>query len=414
MSAAKIHVLCLEPLKSKLGPKWERLSGLVHKLFETAIVGAQSSADQYVLLDELSYAVVFNTLPFEDAERICNAIAKEVCQSLFGEQIDEVSVRSVVANVVAPSPFTSAQAGRLLEAMVERHGSESVFTQSTQSGSREPVAVVESRKLQPAPLPREQIAAAHKLAAKSGVRMGFFPVWELQRYVSSALQLSLFSGWANRPTAIGKAFPDEDAAEQIATLEIALLEAAVAHATRIAECNKVCAVCVAVSYKTLSVFKLRIRYITALQRTAIQPSTPLVLVISQIPEGTPALRIGELAAMMKFPSVRVILEFQSLQALPEFDFQLSAAGLGGGLPKWADQHMAAHLMRKLVHAGQLHKAFTFLSDLDSPEMVELARRSNVRFGTGTALGQVLFSGLEDIPDFPLMLDQSNFGTSVFV
>ena len=35
--AAKLHVLGLVPLKAKLGPKWDRLADLVHKLFEKAI-----------------------------------------------------------------------------------------------------------------------------------------------------------------------------------------------------------------------------------------------------------------------------------------------------------------------------------------------------------------------------------------
>lgn len=34
MPAAKLHMLQLEPIKAKLGAKWEKLSALVHTLFE--------------------------------------------------------------------------------------------------------------------------------------------------------------------------------------------------------------------------------------------------------------------------------------------------------------------------------------------------------------------------------------------
>ena len=40
-AAAKLHVLNLAPIKERLGEKWPKLSGLVHKLFETALREAQ-------------------------------------------------------------------------------------------------------------------------------------------------------------------------------------------------------------------------------------------------------------------------------------------------------------------------------------------------------------------------------------
>ena len=35
--AAKLHVLQLEPIKARLGSKWEKLSGLVHTLFDRSM-----------------------------------------------------------------------------------------------------------------------------------------------------------------------------------------------------------------------------------------------------------------------------------------------------------------------------------------------------------------------------------------
>src|ERR1051326_6186043 len=78
---AKLHVLGLSPLKDKLGPKWERLSDLVHKLFERAIAKAQRPGDHFVVLDELSYAVTFSNLSLDQADLVCATIAREVCRS---------------------------------------------------------------------------------------------------------------------------------------------------------------------------------------------------------------------------------------------------------------------------------------------------------------------------------------------
>ena len=44
VSAAKLHVLQLEPIKAKMGEKWERLSSLVHKLFEKTLRQAWAEA----------------------------------------------------------------------------------------------------------------------------------------------------------------------------------------------------------------------------------------------------------------------------------------------------------------------------------------------------------------------------------
>src|ERR1700709_2518077 len=57
VSAAKLHVLQLGPIKDRLGDKWPKLSGLVHQLFEAAIRTAQGPRDHFVRLDELSYVV---------------------------------------------------------------------------------------------------------------------------------------------------------------------------------------------------------------------------------------------------------------------------------------------------------------------------------------------------------------------
>lgn len=412
--AGKIHVLGLTPLKNKLGSKWERLSGLVHKLFEAAITRAQSASDQYILLDELSYAVVFHSLSFPEANSICSAIAREVCQALFGDQLDEVSVRSVVAEVVAPSPDATVRAGKLIEDMLERIGTETVYAQSIQSGSPEPVAIVSGKKLKPSLPATDQIKAAHALLGQHGVRLGFFPVWELQHSVSSSLNVLPFSGTAERPKAIGRLALDSMVDEQVAKVEIALLNAAVAFAARVFDCQKVCAVGVSVSYKTLSVFQSRIRYVTALQNILIQSSTPLVLQIEQIPDGTPAARLGELAAMMKLSNIRVTLKFQSLRAIPDFDFRLSVSGLGGVILKGADRDLAVKIVRKLVHTAALQKAFAFVDDLESPDFVEVARQGNVRFGTGTALSSRHFSGLESIPEFPLILAEGSSKDTVLV
>ena len=99
VAAAKLHVLHLDPIKAKLGEKWERLSNLVHKLFERTLYQAQGPRDHFLLVDELSYVVTFHDLSLEEAGLACATVARKVCELLFGSDIDDIAVRSLVGPV---------------------------------------------------------------------------------------------------------------------------------------------------------------------------------------------------------------------------------------------------------------------------------------------------------------------------
>jgi hypothetical protein len=402
--AAKMHVLALGPLKDRLGDKWSRLSQLVHKLFESSIARAQGPSDSCIALDELSYALVFRDMSLADTHLICDAIANEVCQALFGNQIDEVSVRSVAAAIVVPDDIRSVEAGRAIEAHLEQSGLERIISQSVHSGSPGPVVTVPGHRLTPLLSPLDQIKSTHAILADLGLGMGFFPIWELQRKLSSSLFLLPFVGSVNHAAVSGHTMLSGLESKQIAELEIALLNAVAAYAQRLSDERKICAVGTAVSYETLSGFHSRIQYITALQKLHLLPATPLLLKIENIPVGTPAARIGELAAMLVRPNLRVTLDFQSLRAVPTFDFKLSASGIGGDFPKDVDHELAGKILRSLVDLASAQKAFVFLNRLDASDHLLLAVQNRVRFGTGAVLGTPRLTGLEAVPEFPIHVD----------
>ena len=67
---------------------------------------------------------------------------------------------------------------------------------------------------------------------------------------------------------------------------------------------------------------------------------------------------------------------------------------------------SAFIVRKLVQAATLQKAFASLNTLDNSEFVEIARECGVRLGAGAALSPKHFSGSESVPDFPLNMVES--------
>jgi hypothetical protein len=398
--AAKLHVLQLEPIKAKLGPKWEKLSALVHTLFEKSLRRAQGPADHFLLVDEMSYVVTFHDLSLQEASLACASVAKEVCDLLFGADVDDIMIRGLVA-LVPPAMLENAAAakGHQITEFLERTGGEIIVTQHDN-----PQIAWESidkpAPVQPGPA-GEWTSRSHLLAEQVGLKIGYFPVWDLAARKSASLFLSALNRSNDAPTSARHALRGIDE-PRIANFETTLLQAAAEYALTVHAAQKVCALGVGVSYETLSGFHSRIHYIGALKAIRVLPDCPLLLRIDQVPDGTPVGRLAEIVAMLSMPNVRVTVQFESLRSLPEMGIRLGALGIGGSLPANCDAATAAAIAQRLVRRATEQKAFAFLHGLDNDALVDAALKSHVRFGSGRAIDAGRhFTGKEAIPDFPL-------------
>jgi hypothetical protein len=399
IAAAKLHVLHLDPIKAKLGDKWERLSNLVHKLFERTLYQAQGKGDHFLLVDELSYVVTFHSLSLEEAGLACASVARKVCELLFGADIDDIAVRSLVGPVSAALLSGKlGDAARIAE-ILERRGGEIIVTpKSAASGWQAKERGRGRGQWQSA----GWIRKAHHLAADLGMRYGFFPVWDLKSRKSASLYCSAFSGAERTGISVRRALARSEEPRVVAA-EIALLNAAAEYAHRVHAAQKVCSLGVGVSYETLSGFHSRIHYIGALKAVETIPTCPILVRVEQVRPGTPLGRLAEIVAMLGVPNVRVTVEFESLRALPELDVRLGAAGLGSSLKNVEGGNPAA-AVQKLARRAAEQKAFAFLHDIDTAEMLEIATQNGIRFGSGQALDRShRYGGEEQVPDLPLQL-----------
>lgn len=131
VSASKIHMLGLDAIKMRLGAKWDRMSDLVHRYFEAAIRRELGPGDTFSSAGELSYLILFRNLTLSEARLKCTVVVEEVCHKLFGEQEEEISIRSLVApmDIVDLDEFD----GRAkVDNTLERDGQETLF--SSKSG----------------------------------------------------------------------------------------------------------------------------------------------------------------------------------------------------------------------------------------------------------------------------------------
>ncbi|HKU64315.1 MAG TPA: hypothetical protein VJQ06_04600, partial [Rhizomicrobium sp.] len=75
--------------------------------------------------------------------------------------------------------------------------------------------------------------------------------------------------------------------------------------------------------------------------------------------------------------------------------------LGGSL-KGCDAGAAAAVVQKLARRAVEQRAFVFLQDIDTPQLLDIATQNDVRFGSGSMFGvKHCYGGDEPVPDFPL-------------
>jgi hypothetical protein len=396
VSTAKLHVLRLSALRAHLGAKWDRLSSLVHRLFDAAMRESLGPRDRSLELDELTYAIIFYDLSPDDAARICIAIATKVCRALFGERIDGDAIRRIIARVaISEAAEWSAEE---IDAFIEAQSRALSATLGPRAAAPETPAAPHI------PLtPADRIRNTQAMFARMNVRTGFFPVWDLARGRSTTLflspQVERNGTLASSRCRSIAGLSDQDAA----ILETALLDAVSAYSARVRAAGKICALGVGVSYATLSVFQSRIAYLTALQKLRPQSLTPVLLKIENIPEGTPLGRLADLVGMLRAARVKVLLEFQSLLSVEKIDIALGAIGLGGSIPAGADAALIQRLLERTARNAAQARMFAFVDRIDSARLLELARRAGIKFGTGTIFLDRLYSGVEDVPEFPLEL-----------
>jgi hypothetical protein len=402
VAAAKLQVLHLDPIKLKMGEKWERLSDLVHKLFEKTLRQAQGPRDYFLRADEMSYVVTFHNLSVEEASVACASVARKVCELLFGSDIDDIGVRSLVGPV-----STAALSGKLGDAariseVLERRGSETIVTpKSIDPGWRaQETGMGHAGMLWQ---PSGWITNARRRMTGVGLVPGFFPIWDIKNRKSASLFCSACSGADRTRLGLRRALAGANEAH-IVDAEIALLNATAEYAHRLHMAQRVCAVGVGVSYETLSGFHSRIHYIGALKALQTIPTCPLLIRVERVPTGIPLGRLAEMIAMLGIANVRVTVEFQSLRVLPELDIRLGAAGLGGSLKDCRDGSLAL-AVQKLARRAADQRAISFLHDVDTAEMLAMAVQGGIRFGSGKAIdnSRYCYSGEEPIPDLPLKL-----------
>ena len=393
ISAAKLHLLNLDPIRDRLGSRWPRLSALVHKLFESALREAQGPNDRFFATGELSYIVTFEGLSQEAAILACASVAKTVCGLLFGADEGEILVRSLVGQVPRLTQDLDTPDAEVLSDLLEQVGEEHITTEN----GVEPQCSGETRNWSQPPR-GGWLSLARSRSARFGLDPVFLPMWDVQRGTSHSLSATLCSRRGEPTGNLARVLRANDPAE-LAELELSMLFAAAEYADQFQRCGAICAITAAVSHQTMACPQLRTQFVRALRGIPQFSCCPLLVRIDYIPAGIVAGRLAELVAALASTNSRVVLHFDHLSSVLRTGFRLGVAGLGADLQSGA----ADERFTSLLCEARDQRAFSYLTGINSSELARRAMTSGVRFLSGLALDGQRLTGNGPLPRLPLRM-----------
>jgi hypothetical protein len=172
-SAGKMTAIGLEPIKTRLGAKWERLSGLVQALFETAIKRSIRPGDAFLNVGELTFIVIYRDLSVAEAQLRCAELAREVCGRLFGEEGSEISIRNVVGQIDQGLLVAHKNFERAIEEALEGGGTETIISVGQIKAAKAHAAAHPKFELRFTQQPR-----THFPASLEELSFAYRPIWD--------------------------------------------------------------------------------------------------------------------------------------------------------------------------------------------------------------------------------------------
>jgi hypothetical protein len=181
VSAGKLQVVSLAAIKDRLGDRWERASERIRSRLEDALRQRMGPGDVFLPLDDTSFVAVFANRSKEEAQLECYAAAREVLAKLFGADMADVQVRTVVGQVDGAMVTEDVDLRHIVDEALEREGDVIMVEGSSPDTLAE---AIEAR----------DVATAKETASRSATRapvhvlppavLGFHPVWS---YAKSAV-----------------------------------------------------------------------------------------------------------------------------------------------------------------------------------------------------------------------------------
>jgi hypothetical protein len=392
IAGAKIQVLDLHAIQTRLGSKWQRMSTLVHKYFEAAIKSELGPRDVFCHRGELEYLVAFHDTPLAEARLKCMAISQFACERLFGKDGEELVVRALTAPV-DPADYSSFEDQKRVDQILEEQGEQFLCNRSGEKAKSPP------RRIIGVSLGDER---RHQICAEQ-TPFVFRPFWDSDRQVllsylaqpfpETCLPTVRFFGPAT-------AVPVEPVQSE---LDIICLNAARQRIRAVRRAGGRLLVATPLHFTTLSRQRYWLRYREFASSIDPEDFADVLFVLHGIEDGVPNVRLIQELPKLAFFSRRIFCLAQSVSQLRRQFHNTNVQAVGLVARPGEPERLLIERLQKLHNATRAAGMESFLLGATKRSIVINAIGAGIRYieggGMRRAIAEPKFAVAQDLADY---------------
>lgn len=383
IQAGSVHLLELDSLRDRLGPRWSSIAERVHQLTAKLLKQQLQPSEAWFRRDDSTYVVVFATLGREQARLVCAKVVEELqCLLLGSADTGSITVHSAMQAAGADIAFVPARLKDMLDEAAARAGHQASATPAGANGdfkfkSDDPAGPVEVR---------------------------YLPFWDVQQQVLSVYTARSCRQRPGRGPLWGyDCLDDPTDPQQILGMDIQILRDALDVAVELYENRFRFFLSVPVNFESLAVSNRR-REMVAVLRTIPAHMLPFMTYhLVGAPTGVPAGRLSEMVGTLR-PFGRTVMV-----VVDSGTTDLAAIAASGAkvvsiqLPAGASaERMRGDLLRFGAAAAK-HRLRTSVEGVNDAAMEALCDEAGISFLSGN-----LTSDWMEVPEHIVRMSRTDF------
>lgn len=297
-SAGSLHLVGLESLKDRLGPRWDAVADRVMMVTERLLVQTLSPADAWFRYDGERFVVVFSHLDRAQAGLICANIVTQLQKILLGEaDTQSIQVHSAVAVVGQDLIFQSSSLKDMLDEVVHAKAPAPVA-----AAAAAPVSV-------PAPASAAALTAEAEVnwatrqvgGTPSGkVEVLYRPVWDRRNKV---LSIYLARAMIPRPGRMARwgydCVDDPEDFQQVLHLDLTVFDQALEAYADLYRNQFRYFLALPVHFESLATQARRAQYLARLRAIPPEFRPFIYFYVVAMPSGVPTSRASDIASVLR-------------------------------------------------------------------------------------------------------------------
>jgi hypothetical protein len=379
-SAGKIQLLDLAALKNRIGSKWERMAGPVQKFFEGAIRRHLGPGDMFYHADELSYLVVFRDLSEAETDLKCTAISEEICQRLFGENGESVTLRNLVGKIRLPANGLNNAEQRAINERLEREGREILVTKGASSNAS-----------QHRPPERElcvtlgDAMGSQRRIVSTDVAFVYRPIWDCAKHAVLTYLAQPVLRTAVPPANEQDSFLSVHDPEDAAFLDLMALEECTSRVKLLRGAGMRIILAVPVHFDTIARSRLWEGYSARYRALPKDVSRDLAFIISGIESGVPHIRLVQELPKLALTAFRVFCLVDSVDGLRDRFARSGANGVGVALSHFQPEVHAAKVVADIAREAHAVAIDSFALGVTATSLALRAIDAGIRYLEGSTI-----------------------------